>query len=78
MVMTKVYCADTSCEFCNDKGVCTQKIIGLAWKSVQTIYDGRQEYNKCQMYQKSEIARRIEEKIKPFFDGMAVTGNDSG
>jgi hypothetical protein len=65
--MTKVYCADSSCSFCNDNGVCTQKKIGLAWLSVQTVREGRQEYNKCRMYQKSDIAKQIGEKMKPFF-----------
>ena len=64
--MTKVYCADTSCEFCNDNGVCTQKKIALAWTSVRTVYDGRQEYNRCRMYSKSETAKQIEESLKPF------------
>lgn len=59
--MTKVYCADTSCEFLNDKGVCTLKKIGLAWMSVHTVNDGRQEFNKCRMYQKSQRAIEIEE-----------------
>ena len=65
--MTKVYCADSSCAFCNDNGFCTQKKIGLAWLSVQTVHEGRQEYNKCRGYQHSDIAKQIEEKMKPFF-----------
>ena len=60
MTMTKVYCADVSCKYCNDDGVCTQKRIGLAWMSVMTVNDGRQEYNRCRMYHKSEIMSKIE------------------
>ena len=62
--MTKIHCADISCAFCNDKGICTQKNIGLAWMSVMTVNDGRQEYNRCRMYQKSETMIEIEEFIR--------------
>ena len=62
--MTKVYCADVSCAYCNEKGVCTQKSIGLAWTSVMTVHDGRQEYNKCRMYQKSAAMEKIEGFMK--------------
>ena len=62
--MTKIYCADVSCEYCNDKGVCTQKKVALAWMSIQTVHEGRQEYNRCRMYQKSKRSIEIEEFIK--------------
>ena len=75
--MTKVYCADVSCEFCNDKGVCTQKKIDLAWYSVCTVHEGRQEFNKCKMYQKSEASKQIEEMIRPFF-AMQEEGGEMG
>ena len=58
--MTKVYCADISCAFCNDNGVCTQKKIALSWSSTMTLHEGRKEFNRCKMYQKSEDAIRIE------------------
>ncbi len=59
--MTKVYCADTSCKFNNDKGVCTQKSIALSWHSVVTVNDGRQEFSRCKTYEKSEVFEKIEE-----------------
>ena len=62
--MTKVYCADTTCEFNGDNGVCTQKKIALGWSSVITLWDGRQEYQRCKMYQKSEQSRQIEEQFR--------------
>ena len=62
--MTKVYCADVSCKYVNDKGVCTQKKIGLGWSSVVTVNDGRQEFHRCKMYEESESAR----EIRKFFE----------
>lgn len=65
--MTKIYCADVSCEFCNGKGVCTQKKVCLSFHSVVTFWNGRQEYNKCKSYKKSkksiELERIINESI---------------
>lgn len=62
--MTKIYCADVSCEFCNDKGVCTQKIIGLSWHSVCTVNEGRQEFTRCKAYQKSKKQIKIEKLME--------------
>ena len=62
--MTKVYCADYSCKYLDENGVCTLKEIGLAWTSVVTRYDGRQEYNKCKMYHKSERFQEMEKFIE--------------
>lgn len=45
--MTKIYCADSLCKFNNDKGVCTAKKVALAWHSVMTVWDGRQEFSRC-------------------------------
>ena len=58
--MTKIYCADTSCEFNNDKGTCTAKKVALSWHSVMTVNDGRQEFNRCKTYQKSERCKEFE------------------
>lgn len=66
MKMTKVYCADPSCKYCDDNGVCTQKKIGLSWHSVVTVYDGRQEFNRCKMYHKSERSVALEKAMESF------------
>lgn len=65
--MTKIYCADESCKYNNDKGICTKKEINLNWSSIVTVHDGRQEYNKCVAYEKSDTAIRIEEFVKEYF-----------
>lgn len=70
--MTKVYCADVSCKYVNDEGVCTQKSIGLAWSSVMTVHDGRQEYNKCRMYHESEEYKRIKKFFEEHNDSKGV------
>ena len=65
--MTKVYCADASCKFNNDNGVCTQKKIALSFHSVMTVNDGRKEFNQCKMYQKSQRFIELEERIKELY-----------
>ena len=62
--MTKIYCADPTCEFCNEKGVCTQRTVCLSYHSVVTVWDGRQEYHRCKSYQKSKVAIRLENELK--------------
>ena len=62
--MTNVYCADSSCKFVNDDGVCTQKRIALGWRSVMTVYDGRQKYNLCKMYEESDRAATMRKFIE--------------
>lgn len=53
--MPKIYCADTLCKFNNDKGVCTAKKVALAWHSVMTVWDGRQEFSRCKTRENREI-----------------------
>ena len=62
--MTKVYCADVSCKFNDDNGVCTQKKIGLAFSSVVTVHEGRKEFNKCKMYEESEESITIKRMME--------------
>ena len=67
--MTKIYCADPSCEYCNDKGICTAKKVSFSWHSVMTLWEGRQEFNRCKTYQPSKEYQEMQEKIKPFMEG---------
>lgn len=57
--MTKVVCADVSCAYCNDKSVCTRKEIGLSWHSVNTLWEGRKEFNRCSGYVESEDSKLV-------------------
>ena len=68
--MPKIYCADTSCEFCSDKGVCTAKKVSLSWHSVMTLWDGRQEFNRCKTYQKSKLSTELEQRFKEISQKM--------
>ena len=62
--MTKVYCADVSCKFCNDNGVCTQKKIALSFHSVMTVHEGRKEFNRCKTYEESEESIKIKQEMR--------------
>lgn len=55
----KIHCAALECKFCNDKGICTAKEISLSWHSVNTVHEGRQEYNRCKSYELSGEARAM-------------------
>lgn len=68
---TKIYCAAVDCEFCNDKGRCTAKEVALSWNSVVTMNDGRQTFNTCRTFQKSQQAAYLE---KVFMAQMRMTG----
>ena len=68
--MPKVYCAAIDCEFNGDDGKCHAKCICLSANSVMTVWEGRQEFNKCKTWQKSQFAKDIEEKLKPFIEKM--------
>ena len=65
--MPKVICAAIDCEF-NVDGKCHAKTICLSANSVMTMWEGRQEFNKCKTFQKSQQAKQIEEQIKPFLE----------
>lgn len=70
--MTKIYCADVSCEFNNDKGVCSQKTVCLGWSSVMTVWDGRQEFHRCKSYQKSKQSIEIESQMRKYMEDQQV------
>lgn len=62
--MTKVYCADVSCKFCNGNGVCTQKKIALSFHSVMTVHEGRKEFHRCKTYEESEESIKIKQEMR--------------
>lgn len=62
--MPKVYCADDGCMY-NDDNLCRAKKINLAWHSVVTVWDGRQEFHKCKMRKSpAEYRREQSERSK--------------
>ena len=65
--MAKIYCADMECIFNNDKGVCTAKKVALSWHSVVTLWEGRQEFNRCKTRQTSEAYKETEKLAKKLF-----------
>lgn len=62
--MSKIYCADASCSFRNDKGACTAKNVKLSWHSVMTMWEGRQEYWKCKTREISEDYKKFAEQFE--------------
>ena len=65
---TKIYCAAVDCGYCNEKGRCTAKEVCLSWNSVVTMNDGRQTFNTCRTFQKSERSAELEKKFKEFVE----------
>ena len=61
--MTKVKCADLSCKYNNGRDMCQAREINLAWHSVMTMHDGRQEFNRCKAYEMSEQFRAMKAKV---------------
>ena len=66
--MPKIRCADVSCVYRNDKGVCTAKKVTLSWHSVMTMHDGRKEFNRCHSYKESKESSEIREFLKDLFE----------
>lgn len=59
--MPKIFCAAMDCEFNGDDGKCHAKEIALSGHSIQTLWDGRQRFQRCKTYQKSTAAKEAEE-----------------
>lgn len=60
----KVKCAHIECAFNNDKHYCTADEISLGYNLVNTVYQGQQEYLKCNQFVESEEAKRIREMFE--------------
>ena len=61
--MPKIFCAAMDCEFNGDDGKCHAKEIALSDHSIMTLWEGRQRYQKCKTYQKSQAATEMEQFI---------------
>lgn len=64
--MPKVYCAAMDCEFNGYDGECHAESITLAYQSVMTMWGGRQGFNTCGTYQKSQLAKDIDLAFENF------------
>jgi hypothetical protein len=58
-------CSDMSCKYCSDTYKCKypKKDLKMSFHSVMTLYQGRQEFLKCNSYEKSEEYIRIEKAL---------------
>lgn len=52
--MPNVYCAAMDCKFNGDDGKCHAKSIVLSANSIMTVWEGRQQFNKCKTYEESD------------------------
>lgn len=73
--MPKVYCAAIDCEFNGEDGKCHAKTISLSSNSIMTLWEGRQEFNKCKTYQESKEFIEMRERIKPLLEKMKEYGS---
>ena len=66
--MTKVICAAVDCKFNSSDHRCKKKEITLTDNYVQTVYDGRQHFNRCKNYEYlplDEFLKSIHKKEEP-------------
>ena len=66
--MPKIYCADVGCAYNNDKGVCTAKKVALSWHSVVTLWEGRQEYQRCKTWEPSKSQQELNRKLEKYME----------
>ena len=60
--MTKIYCADHRCKYCKNNK-CMAKEVNMSSHSVNTLYQGRQDFLKCKTFEKSEECKEFEKLI---------------
>lgn len=60
--MVKVYCADTTCKY-NKEGICKNKEIHLNYECINTVNQGRREFNTCKDKVESEEYKEMKHKI---------------
>ena len=72
--MPKVICASYECKYNTDDNTCIYDEVYLNDLSIMTVYEGRQHLWRCKQYEKSEEAKRMEEKFMKFLkeQGMEI------
>lgn len=68
-----IYCASAECKYNSNTGRCTAKRVELSFHSVNTLWEGRQDFWKCKSYEMSEESKRIMDQ----FAKMMKEGEDS-
>lgn len=74
--MTKVICAAVDCKFNSSDHRCKKKEITLTDNYVQTVYDGRQHFNRCRDYEYlplDEFLKNIRKKEEPLMPNPLET-----
>ena len=66
--MPRVNCATIECEF-NDEGKCKAKSIILSDHSIMTVWEGRQQYQRCKTFQKSQEMIDLEQRFGQWLKG---------
>lgn len=61
--MSKVICAAVECKY-NKNAICKKREINLAAGNISTVHEGRQDVWRCKMYELSDFAKEIREKLK--------------
>lgn len=56
--MTTIHCACLNCDLNNQDGICQAESIILTHHSALTVYDGRQEFDKCMMYKEADGTKK--------------------
>lgn len=67
--MTRITCAADDCEYCGNGNRCTAKSIALSDHSIMTYWDGRQRFQRCKSYKKSQRAAELERMFQKMVDG---------
>ena len=62
--MPKVYCASFDCKYNGDDNRCHAKTIELSDHSVMTMWEGRQQFNKCKTYEQLQEEKELFERLK--------------
>lgn len=59
-------CSDVSCKYCSDNYKCKypKKDLSFSHHSVVTLYQGRQEYLKCNAYETHEMYIKIHNELE--------------
>ena len=70
--MPKIICGAVDCEHNRDGYHCDADKIVLSEHSVMTVWEGRQQFWKCDQYEMSEQSKRLYEEFKRLIE------NDTG